>query len=143
MSFTGYTFVFLSIVIYRSISNGKSVHLDSSSSDQLSGTIDDTQNVQNRMIDAQLIPGEITRILSLNENDYYGVLGVNAQATEEDIDRAFRKLAPRVHSDKVSAGGSKEAMQRLNKARAELKKRFEKFNSSTHKSLLFLNHPIC
>lgn len=45
--------------------------------------------------------------------DYYSVLGVKADASKEDVDRAFRNQARKLHPD---GGGSEEAMKTLNEA---------------------------
>lgn len=46
--------------------------------------------------------------------DYYDVLGVTSRATAEEIDKAYRQQARRLHPD---SGGSEEAMKALNEAR--------------------------
>ncbi|HWP44562.1 MAG TPA: DnaJ domain-containing protein [Blastocatellia bacterium] len=46
--------------------------------------------------------------------DYYRILGVSQDATQEEIDRAFRAAARKRHPD---GGGSEEEMKVLNEAR--------------------------
>lgn len=50
--------------------------------------------------------------------DFYEVLGVSRNASEREIDRSYRKLALRFHTDKV--GGDGEKMRALNEARETL-----------------------
>jgi len=76
---------------------------------------------------------EIQRILSKAEDDYYGILHIKKHATWDEILIAHRKLSLRVHPDKINAPGAKEATQRLNKARAELSKKFRNPNQSTNR----------
>jgi hypothetical protein len=47
------------------------------------------------------------------EKDYYEVLGVGRQASQEEIDRIFRERALQYHPDR---GGSEEEMKLLNEA---------------------------
>jgi hypothetical protein len=49
--------------------------------------------------------------------DYYSILGVTQDATQEEIDRAFRSRARTHHPD---SGGSEEEMKALNEARDAL-----------------------
>ncbi|CAF3153700.1 unnamed protein product [Rotaria sp. Silwood2] len=72
---------------------------------------------------------EIKRILFKNENDYYGILNINKDATRDKIINAHRKLTLLVHPDKINAPGATEATQRLNKARTALLKKFENQNN--------------
>jgi hypothetical protein len=47
------------------------------------------------------------------EKDYYEVLGVGREASQEEIDRVFRERARQYHPDR---GGSEEEMKMLNEA---------------------------
>jgi hypothetical protein len=49
--------------------------------------------------------------------DYYSILGVSSDATQEDIEKAYRLSARQCHPD---SGGSEEDMKSLNEARAVL-----------------------
>lgn len=48
-----------------------------------------------------------------SSRDYYGVLGVSADASKDDLDRAYRVEARKRHPD---GGGSEEDMKALNEA---------------------------
>ena len=50
--------------------------------------------------------------------DYYGVLGVDKDASQRDIDRQYRRQAARHHPDR---GGNEEQMKTLNEAYGVLK----------------------
>jgi len=53
------------------------------------------------------------------KRDYYEVLGVAKSASDDDIKRAFRKLAVKYHPDKE--GGSEEKFKEINEAYEVLK----------------------
>lgn len=53
-----------------------------------------------------------------SNKDYYGVLGVDKDASQREIDRQYRRQAARHHPDR---GGSEENMKSLNEAYGVLK----------------------
>lgn len=52
--------------------------------------------------------------------DYYEVLGVNKEASEEELKKAYRKLALKFHPDKNHAPGATEAFKKIGNAYAVL-----------------------
>ena len=62
------------------------------------------------------------------KRDYYEILGVGKSASDDEIKKAFRKLAVKYHPDKVSQMGedvqkaAKEKFQKLNAAYETIKK---------------------
>lgn len=48
--------------------------------------------------------------------DYYELFGVGKSASEDEIKRAYRKLALQLHPDKNTAPGAEEAFKKVNKA---------------------------
>ncbi|GAA6070275.1 dnaJ homolog subfamily B member 14 isoform X1, partial [Tachysurus ichikawai] len=52
--------------------------------------------------------------------DYYEVLGVSKDANEEDLKKAYRKLALKFHPDKNHAPGATEAFKKIGNAYAVL-----------------------
>ena len=53
-----------------------------------------------------------------SNKDYYAVLGVDKDASQVEIDRSYKRLAPKHHPDR---GGSEERMKLLNEAYGVLK----------------------
>ena len=66
-----------------------------------------------------------------NQKDFYKTLGVNRQATQEEIKTKFRKLALEYHPDR-NKDASEEKMAQINKAYEilsdkKLKEEYDKF----------------
>ena len=53
-----------------------------------------------------------------SNKDYYGVLGVDKDASQVEIDRSYKRMASKHHPDR---GGSEESMKLLNEAYGVLK----------------------
>ena len=54
--------------------------------------------------------------MTTNKRDYYDVLGVSRNASEEEIKRAFRKLALEHHPDRNKKEGAEERFKEINEA---------------------------
>ena len=75
----------------------------------------------------------------LRKKDYYDILGVNKNAEESEIKRAFKKLALRFHPDKNSVEGcyllmvgAKKVFEKVSNAystltSAEKRERYDRF----------------
>ena len=50
------------------------------------------------------------------KRDYYDILGVSRDATDEEIKRAFRKLAFKYHPDRNREDGAAEKFKEVNEA---------------------------
>ena len=53
---------------------------------------------------------------SNKKRDYYDVLGVSRNASDEDIKKAFRKLALKYHPDKNKSSGANDKFKEINEA---------------------------
>lgn len=49
-------------------------------------------------------------------DDYYAILGISKTASDDDIKKAYRKLALRLHPDKCKEDGAEEAFKRVGEA---------------------------
>ena len=54
--------------------------------------------------------------MTTNKRDYYDVLGVGRGASEEEIKKAFRRLALEYHPDRNKKGGAEERFKEINEA---------------------------
>ncbi|KAK3281904.1 hypothetical protein CYMTET_10331 [Cymbomonas tetramitiformis] len=52
----------------------------------------------------------------LRSSDYYAMLGVANSANEDEVKKAYRKLALKLHPDKNQAAGAEEAFKKVSKA---------------------------
>ena len=59
---------------------------------------------------------KLMREIQAKKNDYYAVLSVERTATENEIKKAYRKLAVKIHPDKCQGTGAEEAFKIVSKA---------------------------
>lgn len=59
---------------------------------------------------------EFCLMTTTNKRDYYDVLGIERDASEEDIKKAFRKLALEFHPDRNRSDGAEERFKEVNEA---------------------------
>ena len=58
---------------------------------------------------------------TMKANDYYEILGVGRNASEEEIQRAYRKLARKYHPDVSKDKNAEKKFKEVNEAREVLK----------------------
>lgn len=64
------------------------------------------------MSEAELTIKKVTRA----GDNYYAILGIEKSAGEDEIKKAYRKLALRLHPDKCKEAGAEDAFKRINEA---------------------------
>jgi len=64
----------------------------------------------------------------MNRNEAYNILGLDSSATEEDVNKAFRKLAAQYHPDRNKDENAEAEFKKINEAAQILKKPEEEFN---------------
>ena len=57
-----------------------------------------------------------------DKRDYYEVLGLNKGASDDDIKKAYRKLAKQYHPDVNKAPDAEEKFKEINEAYEQIKK---------------------
>ncbi len=67
----------------------------------------------------------------INKKDYYEILGVNKNSSEDDIRRAYKKLAVKFHPDKNSSKHSADAFKKVSHAFSVLSNPEKKRNYDT------------
>jgi len=55
-------------------------------------------------------------IMASSYQDYYKALGVDKAASQEEVQRAYRKLARKYHPDINKAGDSEKKFKQINEA---------------------------
>ena len=67
----------------------------------------------------------------MDKRDYYSVLGVQRNATETDLKKAYRRLMNQHHPDKLVARGMPEEMVKLATEKTqEIRKAWERVRKS-------------
>ena len=54
----------------------------------------------------------------MGKSDYYAILGISRNATDEDLKRSYKKLAIKFHPDKNHAPQASEAFKKVGAAYA-------------------------
>jgi DnaJ-class molecular chaperone len=70
----------------------------------------------------------------INKKDYYDILGIKKDATEDDIRKAYKKLAIKFHPDKNNSKYADEAFKKVSHAfsvlsNEEKKRNYDNFGS--------------
>lgn len=79
------------------------------------------RNVQQKAEESEKKAPEYTKdqeeaVLRIKKcKDYYEILGVNKDATDSDIKKAYKKLALQMHPDKNKCPGASEAFKAVGK----------------------------
>ncbi|KZP01454.1 DnaJ-domain-containing protein [Calocera viscosa TUFC12733] len=75
----------------------------------------DSSSSQKREYTAEMV-AVVKRVRGCKVTEYYEILSVSRQCEENDVKRAYRKLALQLHPDKNSAPGADEAFKMVSKA---------------------------
>lgn len=78
---------------------------------------------------------EVKEFMKKNKDDYYSVLGVEKSASQDELKKAYKKLALKFHPDKNQAPGADEAFKTISVAFSvlgdeEKRKNFDRFGVS-------------
>merc|ERR1719352_2125721 len=73
----------------------------------------------------------------LRTKDYYDILGIPKNSDEDDVKKAYKKLALKLHPDKNKAPGAEEAFKKVSKAvqclqDAEKKHVYDRYGDEDH-----------
>ncbi|KAF9545298.1 hypothetical protein EC957_011052 [Mortierella hygrophila] len=74
--------------------------------------------VEHKPAEREYTPEQVAAVKKIRSSggDFYKVLGINKDASEAEIKKAYRKLALQMHPDKNSAPGADEAFKIVSKA---------------------------
>ncbi|NTV49527.1 MAG: J domain-containing protein [Geobacteraceae bacterium] len=84
--------------------------------------------------------------MPVNFQDYYKTLGIKKSASQEDIQRAYRKLARKYHPDINKASGAEDSFKQINEAYEvlgdpEKRKKYDQVGSSWNSGFETYNTP--
>lgn len=80
----------------------------------------------------------------LNKKDYYDILGLNKDASEDDIRRSYKKLAIKFHPDKNKSNLASEAFKKVSHSFTVLSNKEKKANYDkygTEEEIVDTSHP--
>ncbi|KAI5169628.1 DnaJ-like protein subfamily B member 12 [Pancytospora epiphaga] len=78
------------------------------------------QKSYERALENRELYKEMQEIINSDQEDYYGILGVNEKTPVTEINKSFRKLAFKYHPNKTGVEGATEAMRIIQKAYFEI-----------------------
>jgi molecular chaperone DnaJ len=58
----------------------------------------------------------MSTIMATAKRDYYDVLGISKNATQDEVKRAFRRLAMQYHPDRNKAADAEQKFKEINEA---------------------------
>lgn len=93
---------------YSSSNNSNSQRASKKSKEEESSGSNNSSNSSNNSSEPEII---IKRVSATT--DYYKILGISRSATEEEVKKAYKKLALKLHPDKCKLPGAEEAFKRL------------------------------
>jgi curved DNA-binding protein CbpA len=73
----------------------------------------------------------------LRSKDYYDILGISKGSSEDEVKKAYKKLALKLHPDKNHAPGAEEAFKKVSKAvqcltNVEAKQAYDRYGDEDH-----------
>ncbi|KAG9323381.1 hypothetical protein KVV02_007495 [Mortierella alpina] len=80
--------------------------------------------VDHKPVEREYTPEQVAAVKAIRSSggDFYKVLGINKDASDSEIKKAYRKLALQMHPDKNGAPGADEAFKKATLGQGELQK---------------------